>query len=698
MTFLHSSLLLVTAAVSVWLGLFVFWRNRTGMTNRSWMVLTLGLGCWSVGSALMLMAPWPGAALWWARLAHVGAALIPIAFLRFTLALVDGPVPGRRVMTGSRAVAGLLGVLALTPYLVADVQPKWGFRFYMVPGPLYAPFLMISAGYFLYTFWVLWKEYRKQIGARRHQIKYVLMASILGFGCYSTAYPLVYGVRIPPVGSLLIIFYGVMAYAVVRWRLMNVRVVIKNTLLYATLYSVVVGLFVMVVVFLGQWLFYGPQSLDRRVLWMCMIALSVVVATLRPLDAFLRRATDQFFFQRKYEYQRTLKAASRGMARVTNIDHLLQMMVHFVSRHLRVAHVAVLFRGGEAFSVRVTRGRRKLDDRVTLSLSNPLVAWLEEKKEVLLADDVEEWLQEQRMSPASHKTVLRRTLEQIQEELGRLQARACVPTFGRGKLLGLLVLGEKLTGDRYTEEDTDLLATLANEAAVSMENAHLYEQLYSRMQEIQGLYDKEHRMFIHTAIALAAAVDARDAYTHGHTERCTAYTMALAEAMGDHPEMHTNPRFLESLRIAALLHDVGKIGVPDNILNKKGRLTVKEFKTMQDHTVIGAVILQPIRGLEDVAAAVKAHQERYDGKGYPDRLRGREIPLMARIIAVADTFDAMTTDRPYRGRLSDDEALREIAACSGTQFDPVVVEAFLRAYRNGQIVNRPVEARQMLRA
>lgn len=684
MTILHSTLLLVTAAVSVWLGLFVFWRNRTGVTNRSWMALTLALGGWSVGSAFMLLTSSHAQALWWARLAHVGAAVIPITFLRFTLALIDGPLPGRRLMTGSRVVAGLLGVLALTPYLVVDVQPKLGFRFYMVPGPLYGAFLAVSAGYFLYTFWVLWAESRRQLGARRHQINYVLVASLLGFGCYSTAYPLVYGVRIPPIGPLLIVFYCIMAYAVLRWRLMDLRVVVKNTVLYATLYSVVVGLFVVVVVFVGQWLFYGTRSLDRRVLWMCMIALSVVVATLRPLDTFLQRVTDRVFFQRKHEYQQTLKAASRGMAKVTSVDHLLRLITHFASRHLRVTHVGAFFHGSDTFTLRVVRGRQPLAPGLTLTRENPLVAWLEQQKEVLRADEVERWLGRERVA--------------IQEEMARLQARVCVPTFGRSRLLGILVLGEKLSGDPYTEEDADLLATLANEAAVSIENAGLYEQLVHRMQEIQTLYDKEHRLFIHTAIALAAAVDARDPYTHGHTERCTAYAMAIAEELGDHPETRTIPRFAELLRMGALLHDVGKIGVPDQILNKRGKLTAKELKTMQGHAAIGAIILQPIRGLEEVALAVKAHQERFDGKGYPDRLRGREIPFMARIIAVADTFDAMTTDRPYRARLSDEVALKEITTCAGTQFDPQVVEAFLRAYQKGMIVNRPSDARQMLGA
>lgn len=131
-------------------------------------------------------------------------------------------------------------------------------------------------------------------------------------------------------------------------------------------------------------------------------------------------------------------------------------------------------------------------------------------------------------------------------------------------------------------------------------------------------------------------------------------------------------------------------------MRKKGKLTPKEMEKMKEHPTIGAIILQPIRGMEEVAKAVKAHQERYDGKGYPDGLRGTEIPLMARIVAVADTFDAMTTDRPYRKRLPDSVVLAEIEECAGSQLDPVVVQAFLRAYKKGTITMRPVEAAEML--
>ncbi|MBI3318335.1 MAG: HD domain-containing protein [Candidatus Omnitrophica bacterium] len=263
-------------------------------------------------------------------------------------------------------------------------------------------------------------------------------------------------------------------------------------------------------------------------------------------------------------------------------------------------------------------------------------------------------------------------------------------------MLGILLLGEKLSGEAYTQEDIDVLSTLANEGAIALENAQLYEQLFQRMRQIEDLYQREHRLFVHTAIALASAVDARDPYTHGHTERCAAYALAISDEVGRHPDIVAIPRFREMLMISALLHDIGKIGVPDEILRKKSKLSPKEHQKMQEHPTIGAIILQPIKGMEELAKAVKAHHERFDGGGYPDGLRGTEIPLMTRIISVADTFDTMTTDRPYRKRLPDLVAVEEIRSCSGGQFDPMVVEAFLKAYRKGTISIRPVEAAELL--
>ena len=174
-----------------------------------------------------------------------------------------------------------------------------------------------------------------------------------------------------------------------------------------------------------------------------------------------------------------------------------------------------------------------------------------------------------------------------------------------------------------------------------------------------------------TLSALVAALDAREHETSDHSQRVVRYTLAIAERMGiggDH---------LDQMGRGALLHDIGKIGVPDSILLKAGPLTPAEWIEMRKHPEIGHQILQSIGFLNQAAEIVLSHQERWDGGGYPRRLKGPEIPLGARIFAIADTLDAMTSDRPYRRGVSYDEARAEIARCSGTQFDPACVQAFL---------------------
>ena len=174
-----------------------------------------------------------------------------------------------------------------------------------------------------------------------------------------------------------------------------------------------------------------------------------------------------------------------------------------------------------------------------------------------------------------------------------------------------------------------------------------------------------------TLSALVAALDAREHETSDHSQRVVRYTLAIAERMGLQGED------LDQIGRGALLHDIGKIGVPDSILLKAGPLTPAEWVEMRKHPEVGHQILQSIGFLNQAAEIVLAHQERWDGGGYPRKLKGAEIPLGARIFAIADTLDAMTSDRPYRKGVSYEEARAEIARCSGTQFDPACVEAFL---------------------
>ncbi len=241
----------------------------------------------------------------------------------------------------------------------------------------------------------------------------------------------------------------------------------------------------------------------------------------------------------------------------------------------------------------------------------------------------------------------------------------CVPVRSRGLVIGVLQAINKKAGGLFTEEDLENCWTLSNQVAIALENAQLYAEL------------KE--TFLNTAEALAAAVEKRDPYTGGHIKRVVEYSMAIARHMA---KPLTD---LEDLRLAAVLHDIGKIGIKDSVLLKQSRLDHEEIAHMREHPLVGEDILVHIEQMKSVRRIMRAHHEKWDGTGYPDGLKGDRIPVHARIIAIADTFDAITTDRPYRKAADWKTALEEIRRCSGREYDPVLVQAFLRACEAGEI-------------
>ena len=186
-------------------------------------------------------------------------------------------------------------------------------------------------------------------------------------------------------------------------------------------------------------------------------------------------------------------------------------------------------------------------------------------------------------------------------------------------------------------------------------------------------------LFLETIKTLAAAIDAKDPYTRGHSDRVSSFSMAISRHLGLTQEE------VFQVHIAAILHDVGKLGIREGILNKPGGLSDEEFEIMRQHPSIGAQIMSPIRMLKGIIPGIRNHHETWDGKGYPDQLEGEEIPMVARIIGVADTFDAMTTTRPYQQAMTLDYVLAKMRSMSGTRFDPVVVDAFIAAVEAGDI-------------
>jgi HD-GYP domain-containing protein (c-di-GMP phosphodiesterase class II) len=249
------------------------------------------------------------------------------------------------------------------------------------------------------------------------------------------------------------------------------------------------------------------------------------------------------------------------------------------------------------------------------------------------------------------------------------RSEIAIPLIAGGELMGVLDLESDQVG-AFSEKDALVLNSIASQTAIVVKNAGLYQQLQQKHEELE-------QSFVHFMQSLGNTIEAKDPYTEGHVRRASDYAVAVAKRLG------LSEQEIKNIVYGAALHDLGKLAVPDSILKKPGKLTDTEWEIMRTHPQKGVDIIEGVKFLEGVKPIILHHQERFDGRtdgefpGYPKGLKWDEIPIGARIIAVVDAFDAITTTRPYRAGLSDEEGFRRLREAAGSQFDPKIVEIFI---------------------
>ncbi len=277
---------------------------------------------------------------------------------------------------------------------------------------------------------------------------------------------------------------------------------------------------------------------------------------------------------------------------------------------------------------------------------------------------------EDETQPASLRTFLQQHQAEYREQLIEL----IVPMIVRGQLTGLVLLGGKASGDPFGADDIEVIHSMVRHIGVGIHAHRLLAEVKQQAEENRRLYFDLRAIYRDTVRAFAAAIDIKDKYTQGHSERVGKYSEIIALEMGWGEEE------VEGMAIAGYLHDVGKLVVERDIINAPYKIDAKQSSELNRHPGAGFDILSPIHHpYADIPLMARHHHERMDGRGYPDGLTDTQIPIGAKIVTLADSFDAMTTDRPYKTRRSFDEVVHDLRRNTGTQFDPVVVTAFCRA-------------------
>jgi len=260
------------------------------------------------------------------------------------------------------------------------------------------------------------------------------------------------------------------------------------------------------------------------------------------------------------------------------------------------------------------------------------------------------------------------------EELHAQEIDLIVPMIVRGELTGLVALGGKASGEPFSSEDIEVIRAMVRHIGVGIHTHRLLGEVNQRAEENRRLYEDLRAIYRDTVRAFAAAIDIKDKYTQGHSERVGKYSEIIARELGWGEEE------VEGMAIAGYLHDIGKLVVERDIINVPYKIDAKQSSELNRHPGAGFEILSPIHHpYADIPLMAKYHHERLDGRGYPDGLTDKQIPLGAKIVSLADSFDAMTTDRPYKTRRTFDEVIKDFRHNTGSQFDPIVVAAFCRA-------------------
>jgi HD-GYP domain-containing protein (c-di-GMP phosphodiesterase class II) len=508
--------------------------------------------------------------------------------------------------------------------------------------PLMLPIVGPGYGLTIFSLVELFKGYqRSRSDTQRMRLRYLIMAvslilliSLINFTELGK-FPI--DIAVNGVAAVLI------AYAILRHSLLDLRIVFRTGLLYSIITGttgVIYYLTISLILVLFE-NYIGGQ----------IIAISIVVAIvssliLSPLRDRLQDWIDRFFYRDKYDANLMIQRLSETTATILDVEEIAIIILQEILDTMKVETASFYIKHEPRNVFRLVTNHHSDNEMIDFQPDHPIVEWLARGHRVLRENQLD-------IDPAFRSLWGRDRQWVVGQKIELL-----ISLVVQEEMVGFFTIGEKRSGEPFSRDDEGILVTVANQTAIAVKNARLFNEL----QET----------FVQTVVTLANAIDIRDTYTSDHSQRIASLGVETAKALG------CNSDDVQRIYWGSLLHDIGKIGIPDRILLKPGPLDDDEWEVIKQHPDIGANLIQPIKQLADISPIIKHSHEWYNGGGYPDGLAGENIPLGARIVAVVDAFSAMMDKRVYKDANTLEETIQELKRFSGRQFDPQVVAAFLK--------------------
>jgi len=807
--------------------IFAVLRYARTKLKKFFMLFLVSSAAWSLVSLMAnLQIPFEQAVFWGKMVAPLLLSSL-LCHALFVTAFV-GKASGKLAVFGI-AYLVFIATLVITGHMPdAFIQMDNGIVFREYGKSIY----LLGAGSLAFmgiASWLLVKSYLASDSSNhRNKITY-LMAGLVCMLVLGVVWKVIPGqiAAVDHIGNLSNVL--IITYAILRYQLLDMKLVIKRGLVYSGITIFIAASCLLLIAGMN----YLLQSWSATVGVAVTVVMVIGIAALfNPLKVALEKGAARLLYGKTYDYRQTLLNFAGSMSDVIDLEELAEAILTPITSAVRASQTTVLFPGNNHFSARFAR--RYIKDAPVIPVKfyrdSPIVTWLARENKPLTREII------------TIEPEFKGLWQEERDTLGAAQIELLCPLKSKQKLVAILAMSKKYPRGFYTQDDADMLMTLAHEAAIAIENADLYERARQRTNtdELTGLFNhryfhqrldeeitrssrfgdifslifldvdlfkayndvsghlagdivlkqighlvresvrdtdicfryggdefavilpethlddgrklaerirkgieaqmdlqgapltcsvaiaswptdgvmreeiiqaadaalyyakqtgknrtclacevalsealrmgsnanrKSSRAILSTIYALAATVDAKDHYTYGHSKKVSKYAADIAEALGYSVED------IERIRAAALLHDIGKIGISDRLLKKSEALTPDEWELIRAHPDLGVSIIKHIDSLRGCLAAVQYHHEHYDGTGYPAGLKGDNIPLDARILALADSYDAMTSHRPYRQKRTHEEALAELQRCSGTQFDPEIVKVFISLHQ-----------------